>query len=166
MIGENERVEKSMTLSNQLTVTLDTLSLLAFWRKFQENLQNDDREVVIRTMEYPIHAIFPVLFRFGHDCDSSVFARDSQKYAEFDIDSTKALEYFDFVFSKELKMAIAQTNGSMLVRKGIANQVVQGITFNLFPKEYDIPVACPNDQHLILYITYPEDEWKIEIGGL
>lgn len=104
-------------------------------------------------------------FVLGMIVTQQFFWRDSQKYESLDIDSTNVMEFYQFIFSKELKQVIKQTNAEMLFQKGIPNKVVPGLTLIIFPKEYKLKVRCPNDENLRLYIIYKKDNWRIAIGG-
>lgn len=150
----------------ELTLPIDTASLGNFWSSFKNNLKENNKKEVIKVFNFPIRAIHPVLFRYAHDCDTLAYIENEEKYHDFDITHENISQYYDFVFTKELKEVIAQTSLDDLLTKGYGNTVVPGLTYTFFPKEYDIKVNCANDHNLKFYISYRENDWSISVGGL
>lgn len=75
-------------------IPMDTASLLAFWDQFQGDLKAGHRTEVINVIQFPIHAIFPVLFRYAHDCDTAAYMKNEAQYLDFDIDSSNIEDIF------------------------------------------------------------------------
>lgn len=147
-------------------IPIDTVSLCVFWNGFQQDLRFGNKQKVIEVFNFPIHAIFPVLFRYAHDCDTIAYIENEEKYRDFDIDENQMTEYYDFVFTEVLKEIIYQTSVDDLLTKGYRSEKIPGITYTFFPKNYNVKVNCPNDHNLKFHISYKEDRWNIAIGGL
>lgn len=145
---------------------IDTISLNRFWNNFQENIRSNNKKAIIEVLEFPVHAIHPVLFRYAHDCDTVAYIKNEEKYASFDIDKNNINEFFDFVFSEVLKEIIEQTSTQDLLKKGHRSKTFQGLTYTFFPKNYKVKVNCPNDHNLKFYLSYDNSNWRIGIGGL
>ena len=150
----------------KLPLPIDTASLENFWNSFKNNLKENNKREVIKVFNFPIRAIHPVLFKYAHDCDTLAYIQNEEKYHDFDITHENISQYYDFVFTKELKEVIAQTSIDDLLTKGYGNTVVAGVTYTFFPKKYNIKVNCPNDHNLKFHITYKENSWSMSVGGL
>ncbi|KAF2515804.1 hypothetical protein E0W68_12690 [Flavobacterium salilacus subsp. salilacus] len=150
----------------KLPLPIDTASLGNFWSNFKKNLKDNNKNEVIEVFNFPIRAIHPVIFKYAHDCDTLAYIQNEEKYIDFDITQDNILQYYDFVFTKELKQVVAQTSLDDLLTKGYGNTVAPSVSYTFFPKEYDIKVNCPNDHNLQFYISYKEDNWSISVGGL
>lgn len=151
--------------SNKI-IPIDTNSLGIFWNDFKRDLKNDNKAQVIKSFDFPIRAIYPVIFKYAHDCDTLAYVRYEEKYNDFDITESNILEYYNFVFTDELKEVIYQTSLDDLLTNGYRNTVVTGITYSFFPKKYNIKVNCPNDHNLKFYFLYKDNRWKISVGGI
>ena len=157
---------KDSLSSNEIDLK-DSLSLKLFWCDFQNNLRNNYKQKVIKDLEYPIHAIFPVIFKYACDCDTLEFIKGQEKYEDFDITKNNVIEYYDFIFNDTLKDIILQTSFEDLLYKGIWNShKIEGLTYNIFPKNYNIKVKCSNDHLIKLYINFKNNKWIIGFGGL
>ena len=161
--------EKSDTINianEQIVPQIDTLSLSAFWESLQRNISIDKREVVIEGFNFPIRAIYPVLFKYAHDCDTISYSENEDKYHNFDITQNIIGDYYDFVFTEELKKVISETSVKDLLSKGYVNKKIPGVTYTFFPRDYDIKVNCPNDHNMKFHFIFKNNKWKISIGGL
>ena len=151
----------------ELNQPIDTASLGSFWSNFKNNLKENNKKEVIKVFNFPIRAIHPVLFRYAHDCDTLAYIENEEKYHDFDITHENISQYYDFVFTKELKQVIAQTSLDDLLTEGkIYTEDNPSIIYTFFPKKYDIKVNCPNDHNLKFYMVYAENRWSISVGGL
>jgi len=149
---------------NEYVLSFDSISLCAFWSNFQYNISNGRKKEVIDALEFPIHAIFPVIFRYAHDCDTITYIKNMKKYYDFDITMSNIDEYYDFIFTNTLKKIIKQTTiQNLLDSKDVSSG---GFILMFFPKDYDIKVNCSNDHLMKFYIGYDNKQWKIGIGGL
>lgn len=145
---------------------IDSITLKKFWNSFRESIRNDDRKNVVSKLDFPVHAIHPVIFKYSHDCDTSDYIKNEEKYANFDIDEKNINEYYDFIFTPVLKNIILQTSYEMVLEKGIRSKNESMVTYTFFAKDYKVKVKCANDHNLKFYIFKESDEWKISIGGL
>lgn len=145
---------------------IDSITLKEFWNSFQKSMRIDDRKTVVSNLDFPVHAIHPVIFKYSHDCDTSDYIKNEEKYANFDIEKKNVSEYYDFIFTPVLKSIIQQISYEMILDKGIRSKNTSMIIYNVFAKEYKVKVNCENDHNLKFYISKESDEWKISIGGL
>ena len=145
---------------------LDSVSLSQFWEDFQKNISSKNKNKIIAVLEFPIHAIHPVLFQYAHDCDTALYIKNEIKYKNIDVDSSNTDKYFDFIFSDVLKDIISQTSAKDLMKNGIRYKHSEGLTYEFFPKKYNVKVNCPNDHLLMFYFKHEAKGWRIGIGGL
>lgn len=162
---EFKKKDTLKTKKEQVTPQIDTLSLRDFWVNFQRNISEDNKQEVTKVLNFPVRAIYPVIFKFSHDCDTISYIQNEEKYNNFDITKENVEEYYDFLFSGVLKKAISQTTVDDLLKKGIRYEDNSGITYQIFPKNY-IKVDCPNDHLIRLHISYKKTHWSISISGL
>jgi len=162
---EKEENDSILIQKNIQSVSFDTVSFCAFWNNFQNNIHNENRKEVIEVLKFPVRAIFPVLFRYAHDCDTTVYMKNMDKYYDFDIDEHNIDEYYDFIFTETLKDMIKQTTIQYLLTL-VDKEFDNFIRLSLFPKNYNVKVNCPNDHHMVFFISYENEQWKIGIGGL
>ena len=157
--------------NNKKTVThvkqmkIDTVSLDKFWRNFQHDLLVKNKDSVTAILDFPVHAIFSVLFRYAYDCDTALYMKNEDKYHNFDITKANINEYFDFVFSDTLIKIVQQISTRDLLQKGIRYENFEGVLFECFPKDF-IKVNCPNDHLYMFFITKESNNWRLGIGGL
>jgi|GEM_PF-5959219 len=115
--GNEQPAGASAALQNTTAATvteksgphIDTVSLTLFWKGFQRNISESNRDSIINILEFPVRAIYPVLFRFAFDCDTARFIKHEKQYADVSINREDAEEYYDFIFSDALKTFIRQT---------------------------------------------------------
>lgn len=154
----------------QSFVPIDTVSLCVFWANFQNNLRNDNKQEVIDVLEFPIRAIFLVLFKYAYDCDTIAYIEGEKQYGDFDIYKNNVFEYYDFIFSETLKEIVQQISFSDLLNENNIDKnssgLILGLTLQLFPKNYNVKVNCSNDHLLKFHISFENKKWNIEIGGL
>lgn len=161
-----KKKDRLKTKKEQVAPQIDTLSLRDFWVNFQKNISEDNKQEVTKVLNFPVRAIYPVIFKFSYDCDTISYIQNEEKYNNFDITKENVEEYYDFLFSGVLKKAISQTTVDDLLKKGIRYEDNSGITYQIFPKNY-IKVDCPNDHLIRLHISYKETtHWSISISGL
>ena len=61
-------------------VSFDSKSLKTFWKEFKDSLKNGNTEYVSGVMNYPIRGIYPVIFKYSHDCDTISYDKNSEKF--------------------------------------------------------------------------------------
>lgn len=158
--------EKILSNNNiEQAIQIDTLSLRDFWVNFQKNINEDNKQEVTKVLIYPVRAIYPVIFKFSHDCDTIAYVQNEQKYNNFDLTKENVTEYYDFLFSVKLKEIIRLTSVDDLLNNGIIYDNNSAITYQIFPKNY-FKVNCSNDHLMRFHISYKETHWRIEISGL
>ncbi|WP_116978941.1 hypothetical protein [Chitinophaga silvatica] len=145
----------------------DTTSFSQFWNEFRDNVISNNKQEVIKHLDFPIHAIFPVQFRFAYDCDTVRFINDEKMYGNFDINSNQIIEFYNFVFDPTFQKIIGATTVDRILKKGSQYRCSNGtcIEYQFFPKEY-IKVECSSDSNLKFYFRKENNSWKIEIGGI
>jgi hypothetical protein len=166
--NRNFRVNSDLQTQKTEFVVIDTVSLTMFWNKLKNDLRTGNNTEVIEVFNYPIHAYYLVLFKFAYDCDTTSFNVDEDKYGNFDIDKNNIEDYYDFVFTDYLKDMIYQTRVTDVVEKGYRYKNNAGLTYNFFPQHcYKYARNnCPNDHLLKFHISFANNKWNIEIGGL
>ena len=90
-----EYIEKTEPLIEEYN---DTLKIEKFWNDFKKNVRDNNKEKIIKCLNFPIRAIHPVLFRFAQDCDTITYIKNEKKYRDFDITESNIMEYYDFIF--------------------------------------------------------------------
>lgn len=145
---------------------IDTVSLKYFWNEFKENLVKDQRKKVIEVLDFPVYATHIVLFNFSHNCDTALYVKKEEDLKDLVIDEDNIEQNYDFIFSETLKEMIHQTSVQDLLLKGRKHKNSHGLSYGLFPKEYEIEINCSSDHLLIFHITFKNEEWKIKISGL
>jgi hypothetical protein len=163
--GKSVRSSEYITSKDSLPA-IDTASLFQFWNSFKDDLKNNNKLKVTSKLVFPAHAVHLVTFKYSHDCDTTAYVLNQKKYSKFDITSQNVDKYYDFIFSDVLREIISQTSAEELLQKGYRNEVLPGITYIFFAKDYNVKVACPNDHNLKFYIICKKNKWSIEIGGL
>lgn len=152
--------------SEQVAPKIDTLSLRIFWNSLQKSIVEDKRQDVIEKFNFPIRSIFPVIFKYAHDCDTTSYTKNEEKYNDVDITPDNIKSYYDFVFTEELKRVIIDTSIDDLLSKGHLNEKIPGLTYAFFPKNYNIKVNCINDHNMKFYFLFKNTSWRITISGL
>lgn len=160
--------ERGRLQDDNSLMPIDTALWSKFWIDFQEDIRSNNKKQIIELLEFPVHAIYPVLFQYAHDCDTVAYIENEKRYGDFDVDSSNINEYYDFIFTDVLKDVILQTSVDDLYRKGIRYKLSTGVslTYQFFPKDYDVKVNCPNDHLLKFHISNELKGWQISIGGL
>ncbi|CAM1370065.1 hypothetical protein TPENAI_60781 [Tenacibaculum litopenaei] len=102
-------------------VSFDSKSLKTFWKEFKDSLKNGNTEYVSGVMNYPIRGIYPVIFKYSHDCDTISYDKNSEKFISLSISKKNFNKYYDFVFSDVLKEIIYQTDYRDLIKRGTRN---------------------------------------------
>lgn len=147
-------------------VSFDSKSLKTFWKEFKDCLKNGNTEYVSGVMNYPIRGIYPVIFKYSHDCDTISYDKNSEKFINLSISRKNFNKYYDFVFSDVLKEIIYQTDYRDLIKRGTRNNKITGLSYSFHAKEYKVPVKCSNDHCIIFHFLFKDSRWKITIGGL
>ncbi len=161
-----EKNDMKYFVRNNKTSNTDTLSLDIFWNDLQKNIIKGQRKEVISKFNFPIRAIYPVIFKYAHNCDTVWYTKNEEKYCNFDITMDNIDKYYDFVFTDELKKVITETSTQDLLSKGYLNKKIPVLTYSFFPKDYDLKVNCPNDHNMKFNFIFKHDRWKITISGL
>ena len=139
---------------------IDTVGLHTFWLGFQQNLLNKKNDPVVAVLDFPVHALFPVLFKYACDCDTGLYIKNEKKYNTFDITPSNIKQYFNFIFSDTLIKIVQQITTEDLLKKGIINKTPDGLMYEIFPKEY-IKVPCPNDHLYMFNISKTKNIWRL-----
>ncbi|HXD93064.1 MAG TPA: hypothetical protein VNX01_07605 [Bacteroidia bacterium] len=161
--GFTQTNNKKLISSNKSN-KIDTVSLDKFWRSFQYNLLTKNKDSIIAILDFPVHALFPVIFQYAYDCDTVLYSKNEDKYHDFDITKANINQYFSFVFSDTLIKIVQQISTQRLLKNGV-DKDSEGLTYECFPKDY-IKVNCPNDHLYMFYITKKANIWHLGIGGL
>ena len=153
-------------VEQEIKPNIDTLSLRVFWNSLQESIVEEQKRAVVSKFNFPIRAIYPVLFKYAHDCDTLSYVENEEKYHDFDITLDNVESYYDFVFTEELKKVVTETSIQELLSKGYFNDKMPGLTYSFYPKDYDLKTSCVNDHNMKFNFIYKNDTWKITISGL
>ncbi len=153
-------------VEKEMTSKIDTLSLSVFWNSLQKSIIEEHKRDVVAKFNFPIRAIYPVLFKYAHDCDTITYVKNEEKYHDFDITLDNVESYYDFVFTEELKKVVTETSIQQLLSKGYLNEKIPGLTYSFYPKDYDLKVSCSNDHNMKFNFIYKNSSWKITISGL
>lgn len=149
---------------------IDSTSFYTFWSNFKADILQQKSRSVLNSIKFPIHAEYPVLFRFACDCDTIHFIENEKKYGNFDINEQSFPEYFDFVFSKELILIISSISGKEILSGAIYeknNSAKLLFTYEIFPKNFKVvKTQCPNDHNLKLHFYCDSGKWMVRFGGL
>ncbi len=145
---------------------IDTAEFISFWVHFQSLVKNNKEDEVLKMFQFPIHAINAVIFKYSCDCDTAKYIQNEEKYREVEISQNNFIEYYSFIFTKELKFIIQNLTAKEILKASASNTKSIGFSYTIFPKEHDVKVNCPNDHNLKFHFIYSNSKWSITLGGL
>ncbi len=143
---------------------IDTLSLMAFWENFKKNILTVNKFEIINSINFPIHAIEIAEFMEACTCDHQTFQTFFEKHELLDINERNFIEYYDFVFGKELTSVLKQISSQMLLERSFDLETLEGVGYNIFPKDYGFGKNCNTDYCLKMFIVRSNEKWLITIG--
>jgi hypothetical protein len=164
--GRPTLIEQASTESDSVARTwripADTAGIATFWRSFQRGLATDRREEIIGMLRYPTYPLDFALFHYSIDCDEDRLSREAgSPYVS--IDSSNALEHYDFMFSRDLKRIIGTITIDELMREDSVEHKERG-HYSIFAREH-MRVKCANDKSLKILVVRESGRWKVAFIG-